>query len=863
MAVRSATRLGPYEVLSPLGAGGMGEVYRARDPRLGREVAVKLLPESFSSDQQRLHRFEQEARAAAGLYHPNILAVYDIGQQDGAPYIVSELLEGETLRQKLHAGPIPVRKAVDYALQMARGLAAAHDKGVVHRDLKPENVFVTRDGRVKILDFGLAKLTQVEAAPDSATMTVQSEAGKVLGTVGYMSPEQVRGKPADARSDLFALGAIIYEMLTGKRAFHGDTSADTMTAILTKDPPEFGSANAQVSPALDRIVRHCLEKSPDERFQSARDVAFDLEMLSSITSSTAALPAAAASPWRRRMPLLAAILLLLIAALAGLWAGRSGTQSTPLFTRLSYRGGYIVAARFSPDGQTIVYSAGFGGEPVQIYTTRPEATQSRELGFKRSSILAISRNDEMLVTLDHRALAANATIGTLAQAPMTGGAPREILENVHFADWSPDGTQMAVVRLLENGLERLEYPLGKVLYETDGWMSDARVSPDGERVAFAEHPVKYDSRGWIAVVDRAGKKTKLTELFSNALGLAWNPSGKEIWFTASAVHLSSNLLAVSTAGKQRLVWAGAGGVVLLDINKDGRVLLARQNRRRGIAGLFPGHEQEVDLSWLDWSLLYDISPDGKWILFAEEGDAAGPAYSAYMRSTDGAPAIRLGDGTPMNLSPDGKWVTAVKPGNPYELWILPTRAGEAKNLSAPGMDYEYAVWMPGEKSLLVLAKETGHRSRAWVQDIGGGKPRPVTPEDAEQAAPTPDRKAVVAKKNGKWMVYPLDGGAPGVLYPSAAGIFDKFDRIVPAFYGAPEQSEDPRYWYGTLDRDVPQKLYRFDSVSGKMEFWKEFMPGDKAGVYSVGPFAIAPGGKWYAYSYVRDLSDLYMVEGLK
>ncbi|HEV8231154.1 MAG TPA: serine/threonine-protein kinase, partial [Thermoanaerobaculia bacterium] len=264
MTLPSGSRLGPYEIVSPLGAGGMGEVYRAKDPRLGREVAIKVLPASFSKDPDRLRRFEHEARAAGVLNHPNITAVYDIGSVDGAPYVVTELLEGETLRSRLATGALSTRKALDYAIQIARGLAAAHEKGIVHRDLKPENLFVTNDGRVKILDFGLAKLKQPEEGSektDLATATAGTEPGVVLGTMGYMSPEQVRGKPADYRSDIFAFGAIFFEMLSGKRAFHGDTAADTMSAILTKEPPDLSATNRDVHPGLDRIVRHCLEKN--------------------------------------------------------------------------------------------------------------------------------------------------------------------------------------------------------------------------------------------------------------------------------------------------------------------------------------------------------------------------------------------------------------------------------------------------------------------------------------------------------------------------------------------------------------------------------------------------------------------------
>src|SRR6266536_1121573 len=321
MTLSSGARLGPYEILAPLGAGGMGEVYRAKDPRLGREVAIKVLPASFSQDADRLRRFEQEARAAGILNHPNITAVYDIGTHEGAPYVVQELLEGETLRSDLVGGKFSPRKAIDYALQIAHGLSAAHEKGIVHRDLKPENVFVTRDGRVKILDFGLAKLTHAEEgslATSLPTATAGTEPGVVLGTLGYMSPEQVRGRPADARSDIFSFGAILYEMLSGKRAFHRETAADTMSAILREEPEDLSSTNRQVPPALDRIIHHCLEKNPEARFHSAHDLAFQLQFpATGDASGIAAAPAL-----KRRMPpaLLAmgAIVLVLAAAVAAL-----------------------------------------------------------------------------------------------------------------------------------------------------------------------------------------------------------------------------------------------------------------------------------------------------------------------------------------------------------------------------------------------------------------------------------------------------------------------------------------------------------------------------------------------------------------
>src|SRR5262252_10439441 len=299
----------------------MGEVYRGRDPRLGRDVAIKVLPASFSKDPDRLKRFEQEARAAGVLNHPNVTIVYDIGTHDGAPYVVQEFLEGETLRSQLASGRFAPRKAIDYTIQIAQGLAAAHEKGIVHRDLKPENLFVTKDGRVKILDFGLAKLTQVEGAAAASNVATATEPGVVMGTLGYMSPEQVKAKPADARSDIFALGAILYEMLSGQRAFRGDSAAETMAAILKEDPPDLSVTNQDISPGLERLVHHCLEKNPERRFQSASDIAFDLESLSVTPSGVASLHSIPTSRTRqvgRSAAVGATLALLAVGLLAGL-----------------------------------------------------------------------------------------------------------------------------------------------------------------------------------------------------------------------------------------------------------------------------------------------------------------------------------------------------------------------------------------------------------------------------------------------------------------------------------------------------------------------------------------------------------------
>jgi len=457
VTLATGTKLGPYEILGAIGAGGMGEVYRAKDARLGRTVAIKVLPSSFAADRERLQRFAQEARSAAALNHPNILSIFDIGDgESGSPYVVSELLEGETLRDRLRNGPLPTRKAIEYALQTARGLAVAHEKGIVHRDLKPENLFITEDNRVKILDFGLAKLTAPESnghGADAPTVQAVTEPGLIMGTDGYMAPEQVRGKPADQRSDIFAFGAILYEMVSGKRAFHGETAADTMSAILKEDVPELAETARNVPPGLDRIVRHCLEKSPTQRFQSTGDLAFDLESLTEVSSAgsrsgvqAAAKQAVAASSRRRVLQIAGAVVGVLVIGALGWWLGSRGGRTTiPEYQQVTFRTGYIDNARFTPDG-SIVYQAAWDGGERQLYMARTQENGARELGLKDADLLAISKIGELAVRLNSINLTGYAVTGTLARVPMSGGSPRGVLDNLQDADWAPDGEQMAVVR---------------------------------------------------------------------------------------------------------------------------------------------------------------------------------------------------------------------------------------------------------------------------------------------------------------------------------------------------------------------------------------------------------------------------------
>jgi len=860
VTLAAGSRLGPYEVIDAIGAGGMGEVYRARDPRLGREVAIKVLPASFSADADRLRRFEQEARAAGVLNHPNITAVYDIGSIDGSPYVVQELLKGETLRAALAGGRLSARKSIDYALQIAHGLAAAHERGIVHRDLKPENLFVTHDGRLKILDFGLAKLTQIESGAGAVTSlpteTKGTEPGVVLGTLGYMSPEQVRGKTADARSDIFSFGSILYEMLSGRRAFTGDSAADTMSAILREEPPDLSVTNQSISPGLERIVRHCLEKNPEQRFHSAHDLAFDLEALSG-TSGQAAL---AGKPAVRRKPLpwlaVAAAAAILLAAFA---AGRLWRPKGPpslSFHRITYRRGTVGDARFAPDGQTVVYSAAWDGNPPEIFATVPGTSDSRALGLRVANLeaIAISPTGELAVTLP-RLEGGTAVGNTLARVPLGGGAPRPILEDAMTMDWSRDGKSLAVAREVK-GRVRLEFPVGKVLFESSGSISYPRVSPPGDRIAFIDHPVFDRPRGRVMLVDLAGRAKVLSDGWRDTQGLAWRPDGKEIWFTATTRSEGRALHAVAPDGKTRLVARMPGSPWLYDISSDGRVLIDQWSVRNQIAALPPGESRERDLSWLDGSTLADLSPDGKRILFSESGEGGGENSGVYVRGTDASPAVRLGEGTAFKFSRDQKWALTTIPRAASQLILLPIGSGEPRELPRGKINYESA-WMLGNgKSVVFIGIEPGHGVRTYVQPVEGGSPRAITPDGIWATAVSPDGSLVAAQGLAEPTprLYPIAGGEPRSVPAIVAG-----DRVF-------QWSADGRRVFAIAapgPTPFPQRVYRIDLSTGKRELWREAAPADGTGISSFQGFCVAQDERSYAYSYRRAQSEMYIVEGLR
>ena len=857
MTVSSGEKLGPYEILSPLGAGGMGEVYRARDTRLGREVAVKVLPHSFAADAERLRRFEQEARTVAALSHPNILGVYDIGQWQESPYMVCELLEGETLREKMQEGPISQRRALAYASQIAEGLAAAHSKGVVHRDLKPENIFITNDDRVKVLDFGLAKLARMEAAGSqpgegaTATVAVHTIPGMILGTAGYMSPEQVRGKDVDARTDIFAFGAILYEMLSGARAFKGDSSIETMNAILKDDPPELDTAKLQISPGLERIVRRCLEKEPTRRFDSARDVGFALEAISG-SSATSSVPANALPPGSRRWVKAAGWAIVAVAAvLAAYYVGRAhASPSAVTYRQLTFDPGYAGPARFTRDGETVVYSAAWNGGARQLYSQRSNSQKATSFNID-ADVMGIADNRDMAVILKRHFLASWLQRGTLARMPLEGGAPRPILEDVYEADITRDGQDFAVVRR-ERGKQRLEYPIGKVLFETPGWITDVRISPDQSQVAFIEHPILPDDRGIVVLADKQGNIRRLTPSYSTGRSLCWKPDGQEIWFTASTSGEDPGLYAVTMAGKVRTVLHSPTELVIQDISSSGKVLLESvrfqielgvkrggEDRARSVAS-------SVDLG--------SMSPDGQWVGY---NVFPGQDYQSYVKKIDSDEPIKLGDGYGAGITADASMVAASQVAQPHKLYLYPTGVGEQRvidigELTAAFGTFENDLTFSRDGSLAAFsALDKSGEIRDYLLDLRNGKIRAITPPGTRSGKLSPDGTRIVTHDVAAEK-YALVDIASGKI-TDIPGL-EKDEEVL----GWNADGSALNVW----NQQLPARVSQIEIASGKRQLVQTVEPLATLGsMYA--RMATSADGKTVAYRVRRGLYAIYIADGLR
>ena len=859
-------RLGPFEILAPLGAGGMGEVYRARDVRLDRTVAIKLLPsELVSQPGPRVARFRHEARVIARITHPNICTLLDVGEDGSAIFLVMEYVDGATLAQRLEDGPLPVPVALRTAVQIADALDHAHRHGVVHRDLKPSNIMLTRDS-VKLLDFGLAKLKERdEQVPTDATKSALTDEGIIVGTVPYMAPEQIEGHEVDARTDIFSFGVVLYEMLSGRRPFAGDSRASLMAAIVATEPPALLSLQPRTPASLDRLILRCLAKDPDDRWQTARDLAAELRWIAEAGSGTVtAAPGLTRRPRRAALWGAVAGAVVLAAALAVTVPSMSPRPAAPEYRQVTYRKGAVSSARFTPDGQSFVYSASWEGQPYAAFLGRPESPDVRNLQLEDARILSISRAGDMAVLFGPQDIARAFGVRTMARIPMAGGARRDLLTGVVDADWIPGTEALAVIRDPGSGRPWIvEFPVGTPVHEARAAWS-LRVSPDGSRVAFFEGPLLFDSatEAMITVLDRAGHKSTVARDLAG-IGLAWTPSGTEIWFTANSpgrTERGPQLRAVSLAGVERTVYTAPDWLVLHDISADGRVLLSRNSIRINAACQAPGEARERDLGWLVASFANAVSSDGQTLIFSDPLSGRTPAgnTTVFRRSTDGSPAVSLGEARGGGaLSPDGRWVLAELGGN---LILLPAGAGSTVTLpKGEVVQFGGRAWLRDSKRIVFTGDPGDGKPRGYIQEIPAGLPRAITPVGVSLAAKAAvrDDNLILGRVGATWVLFPIHGG-DGQPVPAVTS------GDVPV-----QWSHDGRYVYVyAVDsggvRPPAVDVFRVEITTGARVLWKTLAPPDTVGVEGLrGTVVITPDARSYCYSYMRRLGDLFVVDGLK
>ncbi len=802
MSFDPGTKLGPYEIISPLGAGGMGEVYRARDTRLGREVAVKVLPEHLSSTAEIRARFEREAKTVSGLNHPHICTLFDVGREGDTDYLVMELIEGETLAQRLARGALPVPDVLRLGSQIADALDRAHRAGVVHRDLKPGNIMLTRSG-AKLMDFGLARSSGLRGpSEDGASPTELAHSptiaapltaeGTLVGTFQYMSPEQLEGHEADTRSDIWSLGCVLYEMATGKNAFQGRSQASLIASVLEHEPPAIASLVPLAPATLDRVVHRCLAKDPEDRWQSSRDLAAELAWIGEADSrATADTPSV--KPKRTR-PWLPWALVVLLTALSGLLLlsslhKKENVRGPHEFHQLAYRTGAIFRALFAPDGASVVYSAAPEGNVAELYTIRPEYPEPRPLGLKGAQLLSVSSQGELAILTDAKFIGHRLFSGTLARVSLGGGAPRELSQNVREADWSPDGTQLAVIRD-EGSQDQLEYPMGQVLCRAAGYMSDLSVSPKGDLIAYFQHPARYDDRGSVNLVDLEGKVTVLSEGYWGEEGLSWTADGSEILFSASYGGYDLTVYAITPEGKRRVALQSAGGLTIQDVAKDGRWLVTRDDQRTELMVHKPQWKRDRNLSWLDLSGLGGLTPDGNTLVFSEMSGAMGTNYATCFRKTDGSPVVRLGEGMVADITRDGTRVLSIIPSTPTKLVIYPLGVGEIQKLAPGKLENCFnARWLPDEKGVVLGGNLPSQAPQFFVVDLNGDTLRPVTPPGTLGGFLSTDGKNLLVSVLGKaYAIYRLSGGEPkpvtGLTEDDAPIRWSADDRSILVKHGA-------------------------------------------------------------------------------
>jgi Tol biopolymer transport system component len=833
----------------------MGEVYRAKDTRLGRDVAIKVLPADVVQDPDRLARFEREAKAVSALNHPNIVTLYEVATSDIGPYLVLERIEGQSLRQVIAAGPLPLRRLLHLSAQIADGLAKAHGAGIVHRDLKPDNVMVTDDGFAKIVDFGLAKLVfpELDAGPitDATTQVKGTESGLVLGTLGYLSPEQAAGKPADYRADQFALGALMYEMATGERPFRRETFLESLAATIRDEPEPLRSKRADAPPQLAWMVERCLAKDPNDRFASTKDLARDLGDLRDHLSEITRMPPesvtnvqASLGRWRWWL-IAAAVALALLLGAGGRYVGMrqavsqmSQEISQRSYQPLTFRHGTITGARFAPDSKTVYYSAAFGSDPSRVFMTRIDGGVESDL-LKHvppgAFILSVSRKSELAVLLTNLRNQSGSA-GTLARVQALGGTPRPLMDDVFDADWLPDGEQMAVL----HADRRFEFPMG---HQIAGNVLLPRVSPSGDLVAFI---TTVEPRS-IEVWDLQGQR-RLSYPVRFAWGLAWSPDSREVWFSGSDTLSGYDraIYALSLDGDRRLVARVPGPITIQDVAPDGKGALVMSGA--GVTSLTvirAGQTQEQTLDLFGRTDFFAVSEDGKRILAHDNREGA---EGTYLLSTEGPEKVKLSTDVALGLSPTGN-VALVQRKD--QLLLLPTGAGPANPLPInpehqPSRD-SAAQWSPDGQRLFVLFRQDKHGDRIYMRD--GERWLPVTGEGTDRGfAVSPDGRWVAAAISGTTRLFPIDGSG---------------ERPLTGAEGTPIRWTSDGWLFIRSRGQFPTRIYRHEIATGRNQPWREITPADPTGLFLIGGVQVVKNGEICVYAGTRGFNELFYARGLR
>ena len=816
----AGTRIGPYEIVSRLGAGGMSEVYRAFDPRIRRDVAVKVLPPTLAKFADRLHRFEQEARAVGALSHPNLLTIFDTGKSDGRPYIVTELLEGQTLRSMLRengtAVRIPIRKAVDFGIQIANGLAAAHERGVVHRDLKPENLFITRDGRVKILDFGVAKLRSAEdsaAMSDEDTMEQDTSPGTVIGTVGYMSPEQVRGQAVDHRSDIFSLGTLMFEMVGGEHPFRGTSPADTMSAILREDPRDLTSLNPNVTPGLDRVIRHCMEKSPEQRFQSARDLAFHLDMLSSASGTAPTLETRISERWNRSMLSVLGAVALLIAGFGGGWLLRSSRIASPKrplvrFTQVTHDEGSEMQPSASPDGDTFAFAR--GGD---IYLQRVNGRNAINLTQRCADAdiqPAFSPDGTMI------AYRSECDGGGIFIMGATGEAARRITTSCFNPSWSPDSKKLVcgdesvnftpTSRGRLSGLSVVDAQSGqrKLLLASDGVQPN--WSPHGTRIAYWGMDGESAQRDIWTIDPNAPDPSKTITRVTNDAAVDWNP-----------------------------VWSPDGQYLYFGSDRGGAMNLwrVRIDEESGA----PRGDIEPATVPSRFSAHYSIGKQGTRMLYSsidQKESLRIVGFDPVTGATAGNPRPVMG-GTFLvfssAISPDGRFAAVTNRGGQEDLFVVEIATGEIRQLTDDISRDRGVFWSPDGSKIYFYTQRENHPYEIWsINADGSNLTRVASVKDRGLWYPTisPDGKKLACYNDEH--TYLLDLTVPDAkleqMPATHQGSRPSFNAWSP---DGTVLAGELRGRPGIVIYTIADRTYRPITTSGNRPLW---LPGGKEILYS-------------------------------